>query len=397
MARFHGVSQFIFLTLTVASTSSSSPNFPIAKPGCDDRCGDVSIPFPFGTTPDCYLNNMFLISCNKSSTPHKLFLYETTTDIEITDISLDGQLTVLPYISHDCYNPNGTSRSSSSPWIRLSNTILTVNSTANKFTIIGCDTYGYFYGRRLNRDYQTRTGCMAMCGAVDDLVQGSCAGTGCCHISIPDDVWRVDLTLGSFRNYSNVSGLGNCSYAFVVKESAYTFYPQNLTNLMDVRTRMPMVTDWAIGDDTNCEMAQMNRSSYACKGANALCKNKTSNGYGYRCFCKEGYQGNPYLDGGCQDINECLNTSLNDCGENNCVNTPGSFDCTCPKGYHGDGKREGKGKGCIRGESRAYKLEAGVALGVILLLLAAWLFHLELKRRRLIKSRSKAFLGSIRT
>ncbi|GFP81286.1 wall-associated receptor kinase 3 [Phtheirospermum japonicum] len=153
---------------------------------------------------------------------------------------------------------------------------------------------------------------------------------------------------------------------------------------------MPMVTDWAIGNDTNCEMAQMDRSSYACKGANAVCKNRTSNGYGYRCFCKEGYQGNPYLDYGCQDIDECEIPNLNTC-EKKCVNTPGGFSCTCPKWYHGDGKRGGKG--CIRGYIlEAANMKTGISLGVILLLLVACWFHLELKKRRLIRMRQKFFI-----
>ena len=38
------------------------------------------------------------------------------------------------------------------------------------------------------------------------------------------------------------------------------------------------------------------------------------------------------------DINEC-NNGYHDCSENaSCVNTPGSFKCTCKPGYTGDGR-----------------------------------------------------------
>uniref|UniRef100_A0A7N2LFS4 EGF-like domain-containing protein n=1 Tax=Quercus lobata TaxID=97700 RepID=A0A7N2LFS4_QUELO len=49
-----------------------------------------------------------------------------------------------------------------------------------------------------------------------------------------------------------------------------------------------MVLDWAIGNDT-CEVA-LNKGNYIC-GANSNCSNRT-NGPGYRCKCKEGYEGN---------------------------------------------------------------------------------------------------------
>ncbi|GFP81277.1 wall-associated receptor kinase 2 [Phtheirospermum japonicum] len=376
--------QLIIIFLTIASTTSSSaPSFQISKPNCPNRCGNVSIPFPFGTRPDCYQEYSFLITCNRTFTPHKPFLQNTS--IEITDITLDGQLRLLQYIAHDCYDRNRTRISYGDPWINLP-TYLTVNNTANKFTIIGCDTYGFVSGRRLNRDYQT--GCTAMCDAADDLAQGSCTGLGCCQTSIPKEVWRVELTLKSYENYSYVWGFNNCSYAFVVEESAFTFSPENLTNLRDV-DRLPMVIDWAIGNGT-CEEARMNATAYACKSVNSVCY-KPSNGYGYRCSCKDGYQGNPYLQGGCQDIDECLNTSLNIC-EKKCVNTPGGFQCVCPEGYSGDGRTDGKG--CIRDSSALLigNMKTGIALGVIVLLLGACWLHLGLKRRNQMKMRQKFFV-----
>ena len=38
------------------------------------------------------------------------------------------------------------------------------------------------------------------------------------------------------------------------------------------------------------------------------------------------------------DINECDDSSLNNCSENaNCTDTIGSYECTCSEGYSGDG------------------------------------------------------------
>lgn len=44
------------------------------------------------------------------------------------------------------------------------------------------------------------------------------------------------------------------------------------------------------------------------------------------------------------DINECANSTANSC-EHICENTPGSYKCSCPKGFTDDGKNNGVG--CI--------------------------------------------------
>lgn len=78
------------------------------------------------------------------------------------------------------------------------------------------------------------------------------------------------------------------------------------------------------------EEARHNMSGYACASANSECKTiRHTGGYvGYRCNCISGYQGNPYIESGCVDTNECL--QLNICPEI-CNNTIGNYACNpCP-------------------------------------------------------------------
>ncbi|KAL7156125.1 hypothetical protein ABFS83_03G121800 [Erythranthe nasuta] len=170
------------------------------------------------------------------------------------------------------------------------------------------------------------------------------------------------------------------------QETAFNFTIQSLESLRNV-TRLPTVIDWAIGNGT-CEEARMNSTSYACVSPNSTCY-KPENGNGYRCRCPEGYRGNPYIVNGCLDIDECRDVDLSKC-INGCKNTEGGFECTCPKGYRGDGKKVGEG--CRRGESLLLRIFAGIALGVIILLLAVCLLYLELKRRKSNRRKQENFL-----
>ncbi|KAL7118222.1 hypothetical protein ACP275_03G122200 [Erythranthe tilingii] len=361
-----------------------SQNLPaITKTGCTATCGGVSIPYPFGTTEKCYENPSFKVFCNETSNgTQQLFLL----NMPIESINLDdGQLTVKKLIGHVCYNRNGSRASITGTRTTLP-THLTISNTANTVTIVGCDAYGFVSGQRLGRSYLT--GCMTTCYAREDLMEGSCTGSGCCQTSIPQNVWDMDIDLGSYRNYTRVWDFNDCGYAFVAEQNAFNFSLQSLTDLKKT-THLPMVIDWAIGNGT-CEEAQMNKASYACLSSYSTC-NETKNVNGYRCTCPQGYQGNPYLVDGCSDIDECKDPVLkNMCGNYKCVNNEGGFECPCPKGYRGDGKKTGV-EGCRRGESLILRIVAGSALGVIVLLLVVCVIYLELKRRRANKAKEEYF------
>ncbi|XP_027148330.1 wall-associated receptor kinase 5-like [Coffea eugenioides] len=364
---------FVIALMLSSASTLTPPTFPIAMPGCKDHCGNVSIPFPFGITEDCYLDKHFFINCTNSSTSVPQPVLHNST-INVTGISLEGQVYLMQYIAFDCYNENGSLFDNYSPWMALSERF-TFNSTANKFIVVGCDTLAIVYGFGQNRSYTT--GCVSFCDYKEDVIDGSCSGIGCCRTDIPPGAWNINVSLTSLTNHTDVWDFNPCSYAFVVEEKAFNFSANNLTNLSDDLS-LPVVADWII-EEVSCEVAQRNTTSYACSGKNSHCYEPLK-GLGYRCSCNQGYKGNSYLPDGCQDINECQDPTLCNCTKNSvCNNTLGNYTCPCLKGYHGDGRG---GDGCSPDQINWSMILSGVGIGTAILLFCCFYLCLELRKRR---------------
>ncbi|KAJ8550761.1 hypothetical protein K7X08_000131 [Anisodus acutangulus] len=358
-----------------------------SKPNCNESCGNINIPFPFGMTPDCYLHSQFHVTCNYSFQPPQPFVGDSL--IEITNISLAGQLNVLNFISRDCYR-NGV-RERNNPWIILPS-LLSVNYTANKFIAVGCDTYaivrGHYWSYNPEISDSYVTGCMSMCNSIKDAANGSeCSGVGCCQTSIPKGARNVNITLSSYFNYTRVTGSpSNCSYAFVVEEASFSFSKNYLSSLQD-KKKLPLVLDWEIGNEA-CEMAKRNSTAYACKSNNSYCHDNSN---GYRCSCVQGYDGNPYLEDGCQDIDECINRKPDyRCAEDAvCNNTNGNYTCTCPPDFSGDGTE------CNRVNPQRKirdNLIIGVTIGAaFMVLIVCGCSYTGFQRRKMLMMKKKFF------
>ncbi|GMN38002.1 hypothetical protein TIFTF001_042732 [Ficus carica] len=169
----------------------------------------------------------------------------------------------------------------------------------NVFASVGCDTLGVVGGGARGRNYTS--GCLSLCEEVNDMVNGSCSGVGCCQMSIPEDVVDFAISVGSLYGHEKVWEFDECGYAFVVEDLSYNFSTADLRGL-ESRETVPVVLDWAVGNLT-CREAKENNNvtAFACRASKSDCVD-SSNGSGYRCICMDGFEGNPYLLHGCQGI-----------------------------------------------------------------------------------------------
>ncbi|KAE8714326.1 S-adenosyl-L-methionine-dependent methyltransferases superfamily protein [Hibiscus syriacus] len=289
----------------------------MAKPGCPSRCGDVIIPYPFGTGGDCNVTETFFITCNTSFTPNKPLLF--TFNIKVINISLDGQLRVLSRASYDCYNTRGYRRwLYYRLWLQLPG--ISINNTKNRFTAIGCDTYARVEGF-LGQRYAT--GCLSLCNSITNVSNGCCSGIGCCQTSIPKGVMSYNITLESYENHVDVLPENPCCYAFVAENDNYTFSSSDLRGFGFRNREFPVTPDWKIGT-TSCDEAKIDTTNFGCKENSDCIDSKNNSGY----FCKY--------------INEC--ETMSPCnGTARCINLLGTYNCSCPVGYEGDGRKNGTG------------------------------------------------------
>ncbi|XP_020188944.1 wall-associated receptor kinase 5-like [Aegilops tauschii subsp. strangulata] len=299
---------------------------------CQRQCGNVDIPYPFGIGVNCSLSKRFTINCTVQDGIHKPF----RGDFEVLDISLThATIRMLNYILGFCYNTSTRSMESVGRYGRRiqirsgPSSPLRLSDARNKFTVIGCNALAFISDN--DTGYQGLG--VATCRDPLELVDGSCSGMGCSQTTIPNKIYNYEVGFSTFANTSRIWRFNRCSYAVLMEAAEFKFDVSyiNTTKFNDTNAgRAPVVYDWAIRDVVRCDVARRNKTgTYACLSSNSKCVDST-NDQGYMCNCTHGYEGNPYLQDGCTDVNEC---NYNPCPSDGfCHNIIGEHWCSCRVG-----------------------------------------------------------------
>ncbi|KAK6147544.1 hypothetical protein DH2020_018456 [Rehmannia glutinosa] len=300
------ISSLCFITALALAISMS-------KPGCQEKCGNITIPYPFGIDSKCSANSNFTVICQNSTNPPTPSL--SSINMEALNISMLGiVIAKLPVSPLNCYDVETTQYLATS----LLGTPFTISADFNSLAVLGCHITVLLHTEAIG----SIVGCRADCDA--NSTDTSCNGVNCCQTTIPPGLQELQYTYQSI-NRANTTNNSSCGYVFPVEstwfQEDYTRYKglHNQTlNLFDQEFRYaPLVLEWefAYSDNATCGYGS-SRESYTSSGR--------------YCSCYTWYEGNPYLPGGCSHIDECSNSTLNPCGDAICVNREGYPECQYP-------------------------------------------------------------------
>ncbi|XP_078166914.1 putative wall-associated receptor kinase-like 16 [Carex rostrata] len=367
----------LLLTMLLVPNSLAQAPQPL---GCQTICGDLNIPYPFGISQGCALSKEFELNCTNENGIYKPYF----SNAEVVSISpFQSQARIKTPISRQCYNSTANNNWS----LNLTGTPFRFSNTKNKFTAIGANTLAYF-DLCQNGTIAYTTGCVSVFSNLQGLFNDSCTGIGCCQIPIPLGMNYYGVRFDR-NNNSFVSGVRGCSYAVLIEAESFNFSTAYITttNFWDENNgTVPVVLDWAIGNET-CMVAQHKSTIYACVSRNSRCVN-SPNGPGYFCSCEDGYEGNPYLDGGCTDIDECQQNKSTCTGI--CENTQGSFICSCPRGMHA----VNNSSQVCNHDTRLplwVKLVIGISSSIMVIVILSSIFYLVHQRRKIATLKEKYF------
>ncbi|KAG8378184.1 hypothetical protein BUALT_Bualt08G0111500 [Buddleja alternifolia] len=203
---------------------------------------------------------------------------QPNNNLEVLGISLeDHTLQVATPVARDCYVHKGNEMEGSQKSRAILETNFTVSDPANRFTAVGCDALAFL---RNYKGENYSTGCLAFCDRLSSVTNG---------------------------------------YALVVEIEAFNFSSLDLKDFQK-RETVSVVLNWSVGNGSS-RQAQKDASTYACKADSSEAQD-SKDGSGYKCVCKAGFEGNPYLVDGCKDIDKCK--TLDPC-IGKCTNCPGIF------------------------------------------------------------------------
>ncbi|XP_062195640.1 wall-associated receptor kinase 17-like isoform X2 [Phragmites australis] len=312
----------------LSAAATVAPAEEAASPGCTRSCGNISIPYPFGVEPGCYIEAGFNLTCDRSHRPPRLFLGDGT--VQVFGISVpNGTVRVNGSFLEFPSDP-GTRSARIGTWSGAlgEGGPYTLASERNRLLAFGCDVLVILVGD----DNQTVATCSAFCNQIKGATIDStddCSGVGCCQAKIL--LGRSSYGFQAFLMNGKTAfdaGAGAC-----IAESEFSTDPKLLA-IANPAWTFPAVLEWRI-NRTTCHG---NASSLACRSSHSFCKNSTLLGVdqqGHLCHCAQGYQGNPYIPNGCYDVNECDFPETYPC-YGVCNNTEGGYRCNCLAGFEGN-------------------------------------------------------------
>ena len=277
----------ILVLLTYELAEAEAAAAPMAKPDCNG-CGNLEIPYPFGIGRHCYMEKLFEVVCNGTGSSAKAFLTSINKEVLQINISKRPSCPTVQVQMPIIYSNNCNS-SRSGAALKISVSPFNFSYYHNTFISVGCDNFATIAGLG-----PVVFGCQSHCNKSKIEERTGCSGFNCCEsIYFPSNQQEFRVEFRSI-NESKARVEGACKYAFLVDQN---WLESNIPDPSSVQywETVPVVLEWAISNRTT-----KGRNMYESldKRRGVTC---SFPGYGsFTCNCAEGYEGNPYLPGGCR-------------------------------------------------------------------------------------------------
>ncbi|CAL5028886.1 unnamed protein product [Urochloa decumbens] len=407
------------IAAAAAAATAATPASPVALPGCPSSCGDVSVPYPFGIGEGCYHSTGFNLTCDGGTQgrPRLLLGTDDSSDgsFRVTGISIQDATVSVQTLLNAALEVDGDAVT----WGEGlgANGPFSLSYERNEFTLMGCNVEAVLVGGG------DGARCASYCNRegpalyVWDLPRDKCCGMGCCRAPIamgrssyavrlrwlyPDHEHDAETPVSVFvaeknwfrRSMVTMVSMGMAEITHTDWGDPSWFEIPQLRK--EGNQTAPVVLDWAVpwpprqpgpfrGGSWTCSE---DAAGGLCRSINSFCVDVTSSNStrsGYVCKCQVGYEGNPYLRDGCQDIDECR---IPENCYGRCTNTPGGYSCGCPRGTLGDPYKR---NGCAYSLGLSIFFGISGAGGLVLMVLSVIFLKQRIKAQRKKRVRQRFF------
>ncbi|KAL4578119.1 hypothetical protein LXL04_014237 [Taraxacum kok-saghyz] len=170
---------------------------------CNNTCGEVMIPYPFGIGKSCSQDNWYNVDCNSSTAYLSAF-----NNIQVLGVNIESQTVTVNFSKiSDCEKPVQNNYS-----ILQSTTPFRLSTFHNLFVVEGCGSAAIMdeYGTVVS-------GCSTTCdNQTLSNNTNNCNGVGCCQTTLPRHLNSFTMNVTGLE-----SGEGTCASAYLVDTNSF--------------------------------------------------------------------------------------------------------------------------------------------------------------------------------